>query len=299
MDKILIIGSSGLLGLKAYNLFSKYYRTIGADLKPIRDIDPSDFYQLDITKKIDVLNLIKKISPDVVILTAALTAVDYCEDHQKEAWRINVEGPRNVALACKKTNSKMIYISTDFIFDGKKGNYSEVDAPNPISYYGVTKLEGEKAISELSIEYAIARTSVLFGWNTSEQRTNFVTWIINKLKNNEPIKIVTTQINTPTLADNLAEALLMIVKKNKYDIFHICGKECLNRYEFALKVADVFNLNKALITPVENFKQLAKRPKLGCLNTNKASNVLKIKLLTVTEALSLMKKQKEKLEKGV
>ncbi|MFX0138016.1 MAG: dTDP-4-dehydrorhamnose reductase [Candidatus Hodarchaeota archaeon] len=298
MERVLIVGSSGLLGLKTYKLFSKYYKTIGADLKPIKDIDKSDFYQIDITNKANVLKLIKKISPDVVILTAALTAVDYCENHQKEAWNVNVEGPRNVALACQEEKSYLIYVSTDFVFDGKKEKYSESDLPNPISYYGLTKLEGEKAIGELQIKYAIARTSVLFGWNTKEQNTNYVTWIINKLQNNEPIDIVTTQVNTPTLADNLAEALLMIVKKNQYDLFHICGKECLNRYQFALKVADIFNLNKKLITPIEYFEQLAKRPNLSCLDTTKASTVLKIKLLTISEALLLMKKQQEKIVNG-
>ncbi|NVM05194.1 MAG: dTDP-4-dehydrorhamnose reductase [Candidatus Helarchaeota archaeon] len=293
MERVLIIGSSGLLGLKTYKLFSKYYKTIGADLKPIKNIDKSNFYQINITDKSYVLKSIKKISPNIVILTAALTAVDYCEDHHEEAWNINVEGPRNVAMACQETKSNLIYISTDFVFDGKKGNYSESDRPNPISYYGITKLEGEKAINESQIKYAIARTSVIFGWNTKEQKTNYVTWIINKLQNIEPIKIVTSQVNTPTLADNLAEALLMIVKKNQYDLFHICGKECLTRYQFALKIAEVFNLKKELITPIEYFEQLAKRPKLSCLDTTKASTILKIKLLTISEALSLMKEKKK------
>ncbi|MHA1297854.1 MAG: dTDP-4-dehydrorhamnose reductase [Candidatus Helarchaeota archaeon] len=298
MKKVLIIGSSGLLGLKTYQLFSRYYETMGADLKPIKNIDESNFYQIDITERTKVLNLIKELLPDVVILTAALTAVDYCENHQKEAWNVNVEGPRNVARACEEVTSNLIYISTDFVFDGEKGNYSETDTPNPISYYGLSKLEGENAIKSFSIKSAIARTSVLYGWNTIEQKTNYVTWIINKLQKNEPINIVTSQINTPTLADNLAEALLMIVKKDKYDLFHICGKECLNRYEFALKVAETFNLNEKLITPIKHFQQLAKRPKISCLNTNKASDVLKIKLLTVSEALLLMKEQKEKILNG-
>ena len=176
----------------------------------------------------------------------------------------------------------------------KKGNYSEEDTPNPISYYGLSKLEGEKAIEKFQIKYAIARTSVLFGWNTKEQNKNYVTWIINELENDNPINIVTTQVNTPTLADNLADALLMIVKNNQYGLFHICGKECLDRYKFALKVADTFNLDKSIITPIEYFEQLAKRPKLSCLNTTKASTILKIKLLTISEALLLMKEQQER-----
>ncbi len=294
MERVLIIGSSGLLGLKTYKLFSKYYKTIGADLKPIKNIDKSNYFKVDITNKSNVLKLIEKIRPNIVILTAALTAVDYCENHHDEAWKVNVEGPRNVASACEEVKSNLIYISTDFVFDGKKGNYSEEDTPNPISYYGLSKLEGEKAIEKFQIKYAIARTSVLFGWNTKEQNNNYVTWIINELENDNPINIVTTQVNTPTLADNLAEALLIIVKKNQYGLFHICGKECLDRYKFALKVADTFNLNKSLIKPIEYFEQLANRPKLSCLDTTKASTILNIKLLTISEALLLMKEQQER-----
>lgn len=157
MEKILIIGSSGLLGLKVYQLFSKDYKSIGADLKPIKEIDNSNFHQIDITDKKGVLKLITNVSPSVVILTAALTAVDFCEDHNKEAWKVNVEGPKNVAAACEHINSKLIYISTDFVFDGQKNKYSETDLPNPISYYGLTKLEGEKTIRKFRIGHAIVK----------------------------------------------------------------------------------------------------------------------------------------------
>lgn len=302
--KLLVIGGSGLLGYKLAKKSSEKYETfLTYNFRPV-NLEGCTALKLDKCDREAVFELLEKIRPDVVIDTAALHNVDYCETHPEEAWKVNVEGTRNVAEACKRIGAKIIFISTDYVFDGEKGCYTEEDAPNPLSYYAKTKLEAEKIIQSLGIRYVIARPSVIYGWNPNEvlglksssgKSVNFVVWALQKLERGEEIKAVTDQYNCPTLADNLAEALLIMAASEKQGIYHTAGKECVNRYQFTLKVAEVFNLDKSLIKPVtsEIFKQIAKRPKKCCLDVSKAERDFGIKFLTVEEGLKLMKFQRE------
>jgi len=164
----------------------------------------SNSSKLDITDAIEVLNLFHKLKPDVVIHTASETNVDKCEKEKEHAWKTNVEGTRNIALASSEVGAKLVYVSTDYVFDGEKGKYEEQDKPNPINYYGVTKLEGENQVIQHCKNYAILRTSVLYGWHPWKQ--NFATWTINQLKQSKEITVVENHYNTPTLADNRARA---------------------------------------------------------------------------------------------
>jgi len=228
--------------------------------------------------------------------------VDYCETHRKEAWKVNVEGTRNIAEACREVGAKMIFISTDYVFDGKKEIYTEEDTPNPLSYYPKTKLEAERLVKEAGINHVIARPSVIYGWNPSElaglqsssgKPVNFVVWAIDKLKKKEKINIVTDQFSSPTLAGNLAEVLLVLSKSGKQGVYHTAGKTCINRFMFAKKIAEVFELDESLIKPVTSdmFKQVAERPKRCCLDATKVERELGVRFLTVEEGLMKMKEQ--------
>ena len=283
------------LALREFETFATY------NFRPIK-LEGCSSFQLDKCNRDETLALIKRLKPDVVIDTAALHNVDYCETHRDEAWKVNVEGTKNVADACREVNAKMIFISTDYVFDGKKGFYSEEDPPNPLHYYAQTKLEGEKVVKEAGMDYAIARPSVIYGWNPSElaglrsssgKSTNFAIWTINKLKKGEEINIVTDQYSSPTLADNLAEVLLVLAKSGKQGIYHTAGKTCLNRFDFAKKIAEIFELDGSLIKPVTSdvFKQVAERPKKCCLDVSKAERELKVRFLTAEEGLMKMKEQ--------
>ena len=233
LKNILIIGANGFLGSNILQLRrskevkDQYFQFLAADLKNSNIPHDVTFYHINITNPQDTLKKIEKISPDVIILTAAMTNVDQNEVDKELATAINTEGPKNVFIACKKTDSKLIFMSTDFIFDGisKEGNYNENDAPNPLSHYAKTKFNAEKAIINSEIEYAICRTAVLYGWN--KQKHNFITWIIKKLQQNEPIQIVTDQLNSPTFVKNLAEILLQLIKKDAKGIYHTAG-DCLS-----------------------------------------------------------------------
>jgi dTDP-4-dehydrorhamnose reductase len=302
--KLLIIGGSGLLGYKVAELAVEEFGTFATYNFRSAELQGCNFFKLDKCDRSATITLTKKIKPDIVIDTAALHNVDYCETHHDEAWKINVEGTRNVADACKETSAKMVFVSTDYVFDGKKGFYTEEDVPNPLHFYAKTKLEGETIVKEADIDYVIARTSVIYGWNPSElaglrsssgKSMNFVIWTLNELRKGEEIKIVTDQYSSPTLADNLAEALLALSKSPRRGVYHTAGKTCINRFDFAKKIAETFDLNGSLIKPVTSnvIKQVAERPKRCCLDVSKAEKELGVKFLTLEEGLTKMKTKME------
>jgi dTDP-4-dehydrorhamnose reductase len=291
--KLLITGASGLLGTKlceialrknheVYSVYSQHKPLHGTPVK------------LDILNLKAVRQTLDKTKPEAVVHAAALTDVDKCELEKELAWKTNVEGTRNIALSCSKANAKLVYISTDYVFDGEKGNYEEEDEPNPMDYYGVTKLEGEKQAIQHCKNYAILRTSVIYGWHPWKQ--NFAIWTINQLKQNKEITVVEDHYNTPTLADNLAEIAIEAVKKDLQGLYHASGSERISRYEFARQIAKTFNLNQNLVKPIK-MNQLtawiAKRPKDSSLNTEKIQKQLKTKPLNITQGLDRMKKQAE------
>lgn len=284
MERLFITGGSGLLGSK--------FPTITSDFEIITTYNTNprdDAVKLDIADGKDVLSKIESLNPDLVIHSAALTNVDYCEGHPEEADKINANGTLNLAKACQITGSKLIYVSTDFVFDGKKGMYREDDETNPLSYYAKSKLKGEEYIQNSDIEYAVARVSVLYGWHTN---FNFVTWVINELTGGNEINIVTDEYNSPTFADNAAEAILNIYSKGKEGVYHIAGDERINRFDFAGNIARVFELDETLINPIlsEDLIRKAPRPMDSSLSVEKARNDLDIKLLNTTEGLKEMKK---------
>jgi dTDP-4-dehydrorhamnose reductase len=291
VKKILIIGISGLLGNKIHNLAKNDYQVFGTYNTHKPDIE--NMYQLDVTKRADVFKVFENIKPDFVIDTHALHNVDYCELHPEEAWLVNVEGTKNVAEACKTFGCKYVFISTDYVFDGKKATpYTEKDKPNPLNYYAKTKLVAEEAIKILTSDYIIARTAVLFGVGGLGKEP-FALWLIKKLKNGEEVKAVIDQYNNPTLVDSLAEMLLTLCEKDKVGLFHITGRTNLSRYEFSIKIAEKFGLNKELIKPITTpeLNQIAPRPRKVALDVSKVERATKVKTLTIDEALDNLKQQ--------
>jgi len=289
--RLFVTGASGLLGNKIVELTKNDYTVI-----PLHNTNPlhPNSLQLDITNMNETLNLFRKLKPEVVIHTASETNVDKCEIEKDHAWKVNVNGTRNIALACSKTEAKLVYISTDYVFDGEKGNYNEQDKPNPINYYGVTKLEGEKQVTQNCQKYFILRTSVLYGWHPWKQ--NFATWVINQLKQDKEITVAEDHYNTPTLADNLAEITLEAIQKDLQGLYHASGSERVSRYVFAKQIAKAFNLDPNLIKPIKTNQLttwIAKRPKDSSLNTQKIQKQLKTKPLNITDGLNRMKKEAE------
>ena len=246
---------------------------------------------MDITHRSTTKNIIMKERPDYIILTAAQRNVDYCERNRKEVNKINVNGPRNVALASKEVKAKLIYLSTDLVFNGSKKGFVEEDGTNPLNHYGTTKLLGEKEVSNILDDYAIARVSVLYDWNPFDHTTNFIAWIHDGLSKGKIMELFTDQFRNATYVKNACDALLNICMKDEKGIFHVAGRNCLNRHSIGLKVAEIFGFDKSLITTTTSDKSdwLAVRPKKCCLITDKMENKLGVKSMSIEEGLTSMK----------
>ena len=290
--KLLVTGASGLLGTRicqqaakqnyqVYSAHSQHAPRFGTPIK------------LDITDGTALKQIFDKTKPDVIVHSAALTDVDKCEKEKDLAWKINVESTSNIAQLCHKHNCFLVYVSTDYVFNGEKGNYKETDPTAPINNYGLTKLKGEEEIKQSRAEYCIARPSVIYGSIPAAGKVNFALWLIEKLAKKEETKTVTDQWNSPTLNTNLAEMILEIVEKRITGTFHLAGATRLSRYEFAQNIAETFNLDKNLLRPTTSEKMpwIAKRPRDTSLNVEKAKHTLNNKPLQISEALSRLKKE--------
>jgi len=287
MRRILVTGGSGLLGSKMVQLAGSNHQIIPTHF---RESLFTGSVRMDITNKQEVIQTLRKTNPAIVIHTAAETNVDKCEKEREWAWKANVEGASNIAEICGKMNARMIYVSTDYVFDGEKGLYAEEDTPNPVNYYGLTKLKGEELVAKYCQDFVIVRTSVLYGLHP--RRLNFATWVIESLKIGKNIQVVDDHFNSPTLADNLARALLEADEKDLKGFYHMAGSERISRFEFSFKIAEQFGLDSSLIKPVkmnELKAWIAKRPRDSSLSIEKARKTLKTKFLNVEESLNSMK----------
>lgn len=276
--KALITGSNGLLGQAMVKIFRNDHFVIGCDLtgESFNTRYPENEYlQLDLTQRDKVKKILSKIRPDIIINTAAFTDVDLCEEKHDLSWATNVRSVEILVEAANEFSPIFVQISTDYVFDGKSGSYRESSDTNPVSYYGKTKLAAEKVVRGSGLEYIIARTMVLYG-SGEKVRNNFATWVIQQLTSGKKIKVVNDQRGNPTLADDLAEAILRLLDKKEYGVFHISGREVCSRYEFAKKIIKVFNLDEKLMEEVDSsvFKQPAPRPVNSSFNLDKLSNTL-------------------------
>tara|TARA_B110000438_G_scaffold280431_1_gene305705 strand:- start:78 stop:974 length:897 start_codon:yes stop_codon:yes gene_type:complete len=289
-QKMLIIGGNGLIG-----------STLAFSSKNLYDIHLTTHEHTSntnfISSKLDLINerskipiLIKDVNPDVIVHTVAYPSVDFCETNFTDAKLLHVDITKDVSIACKDIDSKLIYFSTDAVFDGKlPRNYTEDDSPNPLSKYGETKLHAEKIIAENCKKNIILRTTVVYGWH---ERSRFTNWVLNNLKNNKTINAFTDQNNTPTLVNDLTSCILKILEKNIFGLYHAAGKTCLSRYDFALKIAELFNLDKKLIIPtISSDKQIAARPVNGCLDTTRLEQMIDFSFSNITDGVNFLHKR--------
>ena len=290
--KLLVTGASGLFGTKLCELATqKSWEVHSAHVqhKPPYGIP----VRFDVSDRKAAEEVFRHVKPEVVVHSAAMTDVDRCESEKALAWRTNVEGTLNIAKNCKQHGAFLLYISTDYVFDGKREKHTETETPNPINYYGLTKLKGEEAVKELLETCCIARTSVVYGAIPAAEKVNFALWLMERLKRKEKTNVVIDQWNSPTLNTNLAKMTLEIIEKRLTGIFHLAGATRLNRYDFAQNLAETFNLETDLITPVESTKipWIAKRPRDSSLNVDKALETLENKPLQITSALNELKRE--------
>lgn len=234
---------------------------------------------------------VRSLKPDVIVHAAALTDVDKCETEKEVATRVNHKATEVLSRSASRVGAFFLYASTDAVFDGERGMYREVDEPNPVNHYGMTKLLGEESVKASGAEYCIARASVIYSSRPAAQKENFALWLMRKLKAGEVVNIVRDQYVSPTLDNNVAEMALEIVERKLSGIYHTSGASRVSRYEFSRALANELGLDSSLISPSEmtDMRWTAKRPRDSSLDVSKASSNLSEKPLPLSRAMLKLK----------
>ncbi len=297
MTKILITGANGLLGQKLVELIcqNSNYKLIATarGANRLKNEGQYKYVEMDITNQAIVNQVMAAEKPEVVIHTAAMTNVDQCESEKELCWAMNVNAVDYLKTACQIHNTFLVHVSTDFIFDGLAGPYDENASPAPLSYYGESKLAAENILLNSTINYAIARTVLVYGITNDMSRTNIILWVKKSLEEGKTINVVTDQFRTPTLAEDLAMGCFLMAQKQIGGIFNISGKDFLTPYEMAVKTADFFNLDKSLIKMADSstFSQPAKRPAKTGFIIDKAISLLGYKPHSFDDGIAIIAQQ--------
>ena len=281
MKKILITGSTGQLGNSLGKVFKSRYDLVSTSrIKPNKNTN----YFLDITNSLLVKDMVSAISPDIIINLAALTNVDLCESNPDLAHAINFQGVKNLVNVFK---GPIIHLSTDYVFDGKLGQYKENNITNPINVYGLTKYKAEKILLEKSKVNLVIRTNVLYDYQ-SKAKSSFLNWVVDSLKRGEKIKVVDDQFNNPTWTDSISVVIDRAIKADLNGLIHWGDFDWISRYDFANKIADKFNLQSNLIEPIktEELNQVAPRPLNGGLDTTLAQDLLSLEPPQIDDCLN-------------
>jgi dTDP-4-dehydrorhamnose reductase len=290
-NRVLITGANGLLGQELVSLMSRLPEydllATGRDAAPRFEGGSCGYVSLDVTSPQDVRRVFQDFTPNVVINCAALTQVDPCEREREACWTTNVEAVEHLARQCDVTGARLIQVSTDFVFDGEDGPYQEDARPNPVNFYGKSKMAAENAVRGAGLHnWTIARTVLVYGTGNRMARSNLVLWVIEKLSRGETIQVVTDQWRTPTYAPDLAAGIEKIVRYDKKGIYHLSGREFLSIYDFAVTVAEFFDLDASLIQPTDAGRfQEVPRPKRTGFIILKAETELGYKPRSIRAAL--------------
>ncbi len=289
--KVLITGANGFLGHYLVGLLlQKGYEVIatgkGNNRLPFGNSEKFVYTEMDFTNPFAVNDIFDTYKPEVVVHAGAISKPDECELNQKEALRINTEGTVTMLSNAAKHKCFFIFISTDFVFDGEAGMYTEGDIPNPVNFYGKTKLEAEEAVKRYEHDWAIVRTVLVYG-KPMAGRSNILTIVKEKLEKGEAYNVVDDQVRTPTYVEDLAAGIIAIMEKRACGIYHLSGINILTPYEMACKTADFLGLDKSLIKRVtaESFSQPAKRPAMTGFIIDKAKRELAYSPVTFLEGL--------------
>ena len=290
--KLLILGGSGLIGNALIKNHRKDFEIISSfnknpisfsEIKAFQCSLPRDF------NKLEEMILVEK--PDIIVNAMGYSNVDFCELNQQKADLLHVKITEKICNLCTRVGVKVIFLSSDYVFDGKKGNYSEIDEPNPINYYGVTKLKAEKIVLKNPTN-VVLRTSIVYDL---DNKVRFFNYVIDNLQKNQEITAINDVYNSATFIDNLTQSIFKVIKLNKNGIFHIVDSTCINRFEFAGAIAEVFQLNKNLIKSisVHETETVAKRPKNTCLDNSKAKAELGVDFKNIKEGLNQIFKKSQ------
>jgi dTDP-4-dehydrorhamnose reductase len=294
--KILVTGANGLLGQKLCTLLAAdpSVELVATARDRIKfTLSSGAFIPMDVTLRDHTMQVIQGVRPDVVIHTAAMTQVDQCESEKELCWLSNVTAVAHVVSACEAVEAHLIHISTDFIFDGTRGPLDESEKPNPISYYGESKLAGEVAAQQCKSGWAILRTVLVYGVTPDMSRSNIVLWVKKSLEEGKKINVVNDQWRTPTLAEDLAMGCMLAARKKAQGIYNISGEVMMTPWDIAQATAAFFKLDASLIQPAHagTFKQPAARPPRTGFVIEKAKRELGYRPHSFSEGLAVIQSQ--------
>ena len=299
-SRILVTGANGLLGQE---LVAQLAQDVSCDvLATSRDAAPAfpgvscGYIGLDITHGERVRQTFEDFSPTVVVNCAAVTDVDWCETNRSRCWEVNAAAVGDLARNCRRFGAKMVQVSTDFVFDGINGPYAEDDRPQPVNYYGKSKLGGEIAAREAGIgKWAVVRTNVVYGAGFNLRSGNFALWALDRVSAGVPVDTFTDQVRTPTYVEDLANGIVRIIRYDKVGTYNISGRDLISMHTFAKSIAKTFRLNADLVRPVASSEmtQAARRPLRTGLLILKAETELGYKPTSTEEALGLLRSRLE------
>ena len=293
--KVLITGANGLLGQHVTKvLLDKNYQVVatsrGESRLPFQPSGNYTYHEMDVANALETFYVMDLEKPDVVVHAAAMTQVDDCELRPQQCERINVQGTSQILTDAETFSSHFIYISTDFVFDGEKGSYTEEEDTKPISLYGFSKLQAESMVQTSTIPFAIVRTCLVYGNLLKGTRSNIVSWVKESLEQGKTIQVVSDQLRTPTYVEDLAKGIALIIEKKATGIYHISGKDWLTPYDIAIKTAQKFQLDVTKIIKVDasTFKQPGRRPLKTGFVIEKARKELGYEPISFDKGLELM-----------
>jgi dTDP-4-dehydrorhamnose reductase len=285
--RFFVTGANGLVGSRLCRLLaSKGHEVVGAGRGPRRAEGGWSFRTVELTREVEISQALDDASPEVVVNTASMTEVDACEKDPQAAFGANVDAAAHLARASSRLGAHLVHVSTDYVFDGDRGRYSETDLPNPRGVYALTKHIGEEAVKVFAPGAAICRTAVVYGWPQAA-RPNFGAWLVQALEKKQQLKLFEDQFVSPSLADSVAEMLAEVGERRLGGIWNTCGAEAVNRIQFGRAVCEVFGFDSALLVPtkMKDLKLASPRPLNSSLDASKAARELSAKPLALAEAL--------------
>jgi dTDP-4-dehydrorhamnose reductase len=299
--RLLVTGANGLVGSRVVALLvSRGHEVTSLGRGPRRTAVTGEYVSVDLANETAVAAAVRDIRPDVIVHPGSMTDVDSCEGASAQAFRVNGIAPGIIAMAARDLGAHLVHVSTDYVFDGRAGPYSEEAVPNPLGVYAVTKHIGEQAVQAIAPCSAIARTAVVYGWPPAG-RANFGSWLLSALRRSEAVRLFEDQFVSPSLADSVAEQLAELAERRLGGIWNICGADVVSRVQFGEALCAEFGLDAGPIihSRLADVKLKSPRPARSGLLTNKAAAQLAAKPLGLQESLARFRHAVEGSAAGV
>lgn len=289
INRVLITGATGLIGRGICSELGAEHDVLFT-ARNISNLSSSRFYPFDLCQTTEIKNFLDSLQPEVIVHTSAVTSIAEVAQDKEYAQRINVDAVREIAEWCEENDARMIHFSTDFIFDGTRFDYTENDEPHPVSSYGKMKWESELAVSGVLKNHLIIRPILVYGYFDNMARLNFPLLVISKLQKGEEMFITSDQVRMPTHISDIARVVKKALFSEHTGCLHLSGSELIDMYEFALKVADVFQLDASLLRPMKTSNEAENecRPKISGFNLLKAKELFNYRPLTIEQGLRLL-----------